>query len=175
MNSQPTDLPAHGRFDKTIPIPHVPADGTLPVVFRAAARLIARNGLHQGDWVFDAFNRSATTAHCDRPLSIVAAVRCVTTGNPHRTSPLADRAVAELADHLVVDDDHASRDATADQLAAHVDHWGDHDGRTTESAVAVLEHAADRHEGEWAEMRYQLGHFDADAACRATVDFKAVA
>lgn len=175
MTHEPTDLPAYGRFDKSIPTPNVPGDATLPVVYRAAARLLARNGLHQGDWVFDAFDRSTTTAHCDRPLSIVAALRCVTTGSPHRTDDLSDRAIAELADHLVVDDEPAPRDATAEQLAAHVDRWGDHDGRTTESAVAVLEHAADRHEGEWTELRYQLAHFDDDAACRAAVDFRAVA
>lgn len=173
--NQPTDLPAAGRFTKSIPIPTVPTDGTLPVVFRAAARLIARNGLHQGDYVADVFDRATPAGQLtDRPLSIVAAVRCVTTGLPYRCTAVTERAIAELADHLVVDGEHAP-DSTPLALELHVERWGDHAGRTTESAVAMLEHAADRHEGEWTEMRYQLGHFDADAACRATVDFRAVA
>lgn len=145
MTTQPSDLPAYGRFDKTIPIPNVPADATLPVVYRAAARLLARNGLNQGDYVFDAFDRRTTTAHRDRPLSIVAAIRCVTTGSPHRTDNPSDRAIAELASRLVVDGERAYGNRQSD-LAEHVDRWGDWEGRTTESAVAVLEYAADEHE-----------------------------
>lgn len=172
--SQPTDLPAYGRFTKSIPVPRVTDGATLPVVFRAAARLLARNGLHQGDYIADVFNRVSAEALVDRPMSIVAAVRCVTAGLPYLCNALTERAIAELADHLVVDGEPAP-DSTPLGLELHVEHWGDHAGRTTESAVAMLEHAADRHEGEWIEMRYQLAHFDDDAACRATVDFKAVA
>lgn len=188
MSVQPTDLPAYGRFDKTIPIPRVPADATLPVVLRAAARIISRNGLHQGDYCPDVFDRSTTMAHCDRPLSIVAAVRCVTTGSPHRTDDLSDRAVAELAGRLLVDGEPAAGDRPED-LAAHVEAWGDWTGRTTESAVSMLEHAADDYEalraqiahtpkataGQWAELRHTYLEPDPDSSCDVHGDLRAVA
>ena len=119
---------------------------TLPGVFRAAARLLAANGLHQGDYCPDPRNRRTSTAHVSRPLSIVAALMCVTTGDPHMTSSLADEAIAVLAMRLEVDEETPDADLGRPWMAMHVDNWGDVEGRTTESAVAVLYAAADASE-----------------------------
>jgi hypothetical protein len=118
---------------------------TLSAVFRAAARLIAANGHHQGDYCPDPFDRHTATPHSDRPLSIVAAIRCVTSphgDNPHRMTDLSEAAVKVLASRLEVDGEPAWNDEPH-HLEGHVAHWGDVEGRTTEAAVAVLEAAAD--------------------------------
>jgi len=118
---------------------------TVPAVFRAAARLLARNGHHQGDYCPDPFDRAQTSPHAERPLSIVAAIRCVASphgDNPHRETPLSEAAVKVLAGRLEVDGEPAWN-AEAYWLEVHVAAWGDVEGRTTESAVAVLEAAAD--------------------------------
>lgn len=118
---------------------------TLPGVYRAAARVLATNGLYQGDFVPDTFDREMCVPHFLRPMSIVAALKCSTTGDPHRTSLLADEAIAVLALRLEVDGEGPLFGGIFD-LEAHVDGWGDLEGRTTESAVAVLEAAADASE-----------------------------
>jgi len=116
---------------------------TLPGVYRAAARLLAANGLYQGgDFVPDTFDREMCVPHFLRPMSIVAALKCATTDDPHRTSLLADEAIAVLALRLEVDGEGPLFGGIFD-LEAHVDAWGDVESRTTESAVAVLEAAAD--------------------------------
>jgi hypothetical protein len=115
---------------------------TLPAVFRAAARLLTVNGLYQGDFVPDMADREMCIPHFLRPMSIVAALKCVTTGDPHKPSLLADEAIAVLALRLEVDGEGPLFGGIFD-LEAHVDSWGDAEGRTTESAVAVLEAAAD--------------------------------
>ncbi|MFJ8146623.1 hypothetical protein ACIQ6R_16350 [Streptomyces sp. NPDC096048] len=115
------------------------APTTVPGVFRAAARLLASNGLYKGDYVPDAFDREMCVPHFLRPMSIVAALKCATTGDPHRTSLLSDRAIGTLA--LRLNDGPEYGDI--DSLEVHVDAWGDLELRTTESAVAVLEAAAD--------------------------------
>ncbi|MEU3529408.1 hypothetical protein AB0E62_37145 [Streptomyces sp. NPDC038707] len=115
---------------------------TVTAVFRAAARLIVANGHHQGDYCPDPFDRVSKTSHADRPLSIVAAIRCVVSGSPHRETPLAEAAVKALAYRLVVDDEPAWNDESF-WLETHVANWGDVEGRTVESVVAVLEAAAD--------------------------------
>lgn len=115
---------------------------SLPQTFRAAARILAANSLHQGDFVADTFNRRMDTPHAERPMSIVGALNCAATGDPHRPTAESREAIAALADRLVVDGEGPyARDELA--LAFHVDAWGDVEGRTTESAVAVLEQAAD--------------------------------
>jgi hypothetical protein len=114
-------------------------------VFRAAARLLAANGLYQGDFVPDAMDREMCIPHFLRPMSIVAALKCATTGDPHLTSLLADEAIAVLALRLEVDGEGPLFGGIFD-LEAHVDSWGDVEGRTAESAVAVLEAAADANE-----------------------------
>lgn len=118
---------------------------TVPGVFRAAARLLAVNGLYQGDFVPDAFDREMDVPHHLRPMSIVAALKCVVSGDPHRPSLLADEAIAVLALRLEVDGEGPLFGGIFD-LEAHVDAWGDVESRSTESAVAVLESAADANE-----------------------------
>jgi hypothetical protein len=121
---------------------------TIPAVFRAAARLLAVNGLHQGDYCPDPFDRRSTTPHNSRPLSVVAAIRCVSSphsDNPHRMTDLSEAAVKVLAYRLEVEGEPPWSDVPR-WLENHVDCWGDVPGRTTESAVAVLEAAADANE-----------------------------
>ncbi|PWG13950.1 hypothetical protein DF268_08785 [Streptomyces sp. V2] len=115
---------------------------TVPQVFRAAARILASNGLYQGDFVPDALDREICVPHFLRPMSVVAALKCATTGDPHLTLPLADEAIGRLALRLEVDGEGPLYGGIFD-LEAHIDAWGDLEGRTTESAVAMLEHAAD--------------------------------
>jgi hypothetical protein len=115
---------------------------TVPAVFRAAARLIAANGHYQGDYCPDVFDREMCIPHFLRPLSIVAALKCGVSGDPHLPSLLADNAIAVLALRLEVDGEGPLFGGIFD-LEAHVDGWGDVEGRTTESVVAVLEAAAD--------------------------------
>lgn len=118
---------------------------TVSGVFRAAARLLAANGLWKGDFVPDVRDREMCIPHAFRPMSIVAALKCVTTGDPHLTSLLADEAIDVLALRLEVDGEPPLYGGIFD-LEAHVDAWGDVESRTTESAVAVLEAAADANE-----------------------------
>lgn len=118
---------------------------TIPAVFRAAARLIVVNGHWQGDYCPDPFDRHVKTPHADRPLSIAAALRCVVSGSPHRTTPLSEEAVKVLAGRLEVDGEPAWNDEPF-HLEVHVANWGDVEGRLVESVVAVLEAAADASE-----------------------------
>jgi hypothetical protein len=115
---------------------------TLPRILRAAARILATRGLHQGDFVLDAFNRRLRSPHAERPMSIVAALNTAATGDPHRPTAESRQAIAALAVRLLVNDE-GPYAADEMALAFHVDSWGDVAGRTTESAVAVLESAAD--------------------------------
>lgn len=130
----PQVLPLHAA-----PI-HQPT--TVPGVYRTAARILATNGLYKGDFVPDAFDREMDVPHFLRPMSIVAALKCATTGDPHRTSLLADEAIAVLALRLTVDGEGPLYGGIFD-LEAHIDAWGDDESRTTEAAVAVLERAAE--------------------------------
>jgi hypothetical protein len=132
---------------RVLPLQESPlaAPTSVPGVFRAAARLLAANGLYKGDFVPDAFDREMCVPHFLRPMSIVAALKCATTGDPHRTSLLSDQAIGTLALRLEVDGEGPLYGGIFD-LEAHVDTWGDMELRTTESAVAVLEGAADANE-----------------------------
>lgn len=123
-------------------IPDLIRATTLPQVYRFAARLLVRNGFHQGDLMSDPFDRQLTTLHINRPMSIVGAVRSVANGNPHVISPFSELAIRVLAHRLLVDGEGPFGD-TRLALATHVDSWGDLPGRTVESVVAVLEAAAD--------------------------------
>ncbi|MEV7897280.1 DUF6197 family protein [Streptomyces cyaneofuscatus] len=139
--TRPTDLPAGHRRTVHVDVPF-PRPTTVASTFRAAARLLAANGHYQGDYLPDPFNRRLTTPDAERPLSIVAAIRCVVTGVPRRFDPLAEEAIKVLAGRLEVDGEPAWNDEP-DNLAIHVANWGDVEGRTTECAVAVLYAAAD--------------------------------
>ncbi|MFB7007852.1 MULTISPECIES: hypothetical protein [unclassified Streptomyces] len=139
---RPTDLPAGHRRTVHVDI-EIPRPATLSATFRAAARLIVANGHHQGDFCPDPFDRSSKTPHSTRPLSIVAALRCVVSGgNPHRVTELSERAVKTLANRLEVGGEPAWNDEPY-WLEIHVAAWGDAEGRSVESVVAVLEAAAD--------------------------------
>ncbi|MGW5736957.1 MULTISPECIES: DUF6197 family protein [Streptomyces] len=143
MTTQPTGLPYTGGRPVPvtgITIPRRPT--TIREVERAAARILSANGLHQAELIPDTFNRELTTPHDQRPMSIVAALNCAVSGDPHLPTDLSKAAIAQLALRLVVNGRGPySLDELA--LAFHVDSWGDAPGRTTESAVAVLEAAAD--------------------------------
>ncbi|MEV6313402.1 hypothetical protein AB0M10_33040 [Streptomyces sp. NPDC051840] len=146
MKSQltdPTNLPAAGRRPVLVALP-IPRPTTVSATLRAAARVLAANGLHQGDYFPDALS-DAHTPHNLRPLSVVAALRCAVEGDPRSYSLLADEALMTLAFRLEVDGE-GPEDHDLFGLEAHVDDWGDAEGRTTESAVAVLYAAADASE-----------------------------
>ncbi|MFD6415948.1 hypothetical protein [Streptomyces sp. NPDC060194] len=138
----PTSLPSGDRRPVLVTGIKTPAPTTVSGVFRAAARLLAANGHYQGDYLPDPFDRRTSTPHASRPLSIVAALRCVTTGDPHQSSPLADRALSALAPRLEVNGEGPFW-GDLFSLEFHVAAWGDIDGRTTESAAGVLYAAAD--------------------------------
>ncbi|SCF91887.1 hypothetical protein [Streptomyces sp. MnatMP-M17] len=112
-------------------------------MFRAAARLLVANGHWQGDYLPDVFDREMCIPHFLRPMSIVAALKCATTSDPHRTSLLADEAIAVLALRLEVNGEVGPYWGDIFSLEEHIAAWGDVEGRTTESAVAVLEAAAE--------------------------------
>lgn len=136
---RPTDLPAGHRRTVHVDV-SIPRPVSVAAVFRAAARVLAANGLHQGDYFPDALS-DKTTPYELRPLSVPAALRCAVTGDPRVGSPLAEAALVVLGDLLAVDD-RPPYVSTYD-LENFVDDWADAEGRTTESAVAVLYAAAD--------------------------------
>jgi hypothetical protein len=131
------------RRDAKLPDLYRAAD--VPQAFRFAARLLVRNGHYQGDYMPDPFDRRLTSLHVNRPLSIVAALRCVANGSPHVSSPLSEGAVKVLAHRLLVDGEPPFSEEPF-LLECHVAEWGDVEGRTVESCVAVLEAAADSSE-----------------------------
>lgn len=137
----PTSVPAYGRR----PVPgtgvRIPRPTTVAATFRAAARLLAAHGLHHGDYVADPFDRVLRTPHRTRPMSLVAALRCATTGDPHRKAPLSELAVSVLASRLEVGGLRAPDDPVLSEI--HVDDWADVEGRTVECVCAVLYAAAD--------------------------------
>ncbi|MFJ7417930.1 hypothetical protein ACIQXD_04875 [Streptomyces uncialis] len=138
----PTDVPTGGRRTVLVSGWMSPAPMTLPGVFRAAAGLIESRGLYQGDHVPDAMDREMCVPHWMRPMSVVAALKCATTGDPHLTSLLADQAIARLALRLEVDGEGPDFTGIFD-LEEHVDRWTDAPGRSVEDAVAVLLAAAE--------------------------------
>lgn len=132
--TDPTNFPEAGRHP--LPVRFVmPRPTTVPAVLLAAARIVQAQGLWQGDYVPDAFDREMTVPHSARPMSVVAAIRCAVSGDPHRTSQLADMAVGFLA--LSIDGGPQWGDVFS--LESHVDSWGDEPGRTGDDVVAMLE------------------------------------
>ncbi|MEE4545265.1 hypothetical protein V2S66_25260 [Streptomyces sp. V4-01] len=111
-------------------------------LFRRAATIIQTNGHHQGDYIPDPFNRVLNALPHERPMNIVAALRCAETGHPQRYGPASTGAVRFLAGRLLVDgeppfwpDDYS--------MESHVAAWGDVAGRTVAEVVAVLLDAAE--------------------------------
>ncbi|MBE4735777.1 DUF6197 family protein [Streptomyces caniscabiei] len=123
---------------RSLPKPPLPRRSPLSAVFRKAARIIAANGHYQGDYLPDPFDREMCIPHFLRPMSIVAAVKCAVSGDPHTPSLLADSAIARLALRL----DGGPEFGDIFSLESHVDEWGDVLGRTAEEAVTLLESAA---------------------------------
>jgi hypothetical protein len=135
----PTDLPHGARRTVLVTLPPRPtAPTTVEGVFLAAARLLQARGLWQDGPVPDVHDREVCIPHCLRPMSIIAAIRCAVSGNPHRSSQLADTAIGVLA--LWIANGPAYGDIFS--LEAHVEKWNDQPGRTTDDAVALLESAA---------------------------------
>lgn len=144
MKQNPTDpanFPAGHRRPVLVSLP-TPRPTSLAGTFRAAARVLAANGLYQGDYLPDPFDREMCIPHFLRPMSVVAALKCAVSGDPHTESLLADEAIGVLALHL----DDGPEWGDIHSLERHVDAWGDAEGRTTESAVSVLYAAADASE-----------------------------
>lgn len=138
----PTNLPAGHRRTTRVALP-VRRPATTAELLRAGGRLLAFVGLYQGDFVPDPHDREMTVPHFLRPMSIVAALKCAASGDPHADSALADRAIGYLALRLEVDGEVGPQYGDIFSLESHVDAWGDLPGRTTESACAVLYAAAD--------------------------------
>ncbi|MEU8760706.1 hypothetical protein [Streptomyces sp. NPDC048659] len=135
----PTNIPSSDRRPALVLLP--PArPTTVPSVLLAAARILTANGLWQGDYVPDPFDRHTTTPHASRPMNIVAAIRCAATGNPHLSSTLGDTAVGFVA--MSLDGGPDFMNISGFDLEKHVDGWGDEPGRTTAEAVALLEYLA---------------------------------
>ena len=111
---------------------------TVESVLLAAASVIQARGLHHGDYVKDPFNWNTEAAFptCLRPMSVVGAIRYAATGDPQRSSQLADMAVSFLA--LSIDGGPVWTDLLS--LERHVEKWSDE--VTAAEAVAVLERVA---------------------------------
>ncbi|MET9955653.1 hypothetical protein ABZ135_29465 [Streptomyces sp. NPDC006339] len=130
----PTNIPSGDR--RTVRVDFTPArPTTVSAVLLGAARIVQTNGLWQGDYVPDACDREMCVPHFLRPMSVVAAIRCAATGDPHRSSQLADTAVGFVA--LSLDGGPVWGDVFS--LETHVDAWGDMPGRSADEAVALLE------------------------------------
>lgn len=154
----------------THPIPRI----DLAPVFRRAAEIITTNGRYQGDYLPDPFNRVQAAPDHERPMSVVAALRCAETGNPRRYGPLSTAAIETLANRLLVDGELPFwRDEF--MLECHVAAWGDVPGRTADEVVAELQCVAADLVQEWAEgraaeQRHQFGDLAVPPlACRTSV------
>ncbi|AZM91476.1 hypothetical protein [Streptomyces sp. W1SF4] len=134
----PTSLPTGGRRTVLVALPPRPtAPDTVEEVLLAAARVIARLGIHHGDYVLDALGLDGLDVPLYmRPMSVVGAIRYAATGNPQRSSLLADQAVNFLA--LSIDGGPVRPDLLS--LERHVEDWSD--GVDQVGAVALLEWVA---------------------------------
>jgi hypothetical protein len=114
----------------------------LPDLFWRAAQIIQTNGHHQGDYIPDPFSHVLRALPQERPMSIVAALRCAETGRPQRYGPASTGGIRFLAERLLVNDEPPfwTDDSS---LEHHVAAWGDVEGRTAAEAVEVLLAAAE--------------------------------
>jgi hypothetical protein len=132
--TDPTNFPEAGRHP--LPIRFVlPRPMTVPAVLLAAARIVQANGLWQGDYCPDVMDREMCVPHFLRPMSVVAAIKCAVSGDPHRESQLADTTIGFLA--LSIEGGPEYGDIFS--LEAHVEAWGDQPGRTGDDVVGMLE------------------------------------
>ncbi|MER8233531.1 hypothetical protein [Streptomyces sp. NPDC094049] len=135
MITDPTNLPTGARRPVLVQLAPAARPTTVPAVLLTAARIIAANGLHQGDYVPDPFDREMCIPHALRPMSVLAAINCAATGDPHRTCQIGDTAIGFVA--LSIDGGPYWGDYRS--LEAHVEEWNDRPGRTAAEAVALLE------------------------------------
>ncbi|MFH8717289.1 DUF6197 family protein [Streptomyces zaomyceticus] len=136
----PTNLPSGDR--RPVLVLLAPArPTTVPAVLLGAARILQAQGLWQGDYVPDPLDREISPEelpHSRRPMSVIAAIHCAVTGDPHRTSQLGDMAMGVVA--LSIDGGPYWGDFRS--LEAHVEAWNDMPGRTADEAVELLERLA---------------------------------
>ncbi|MFE3578772.1 DUF6197 family protein [Streptomyces vinaceus] len=137
---QPTDLPRADRRTVRVVGVTIPQarPGTVEAVLLAAASAIQTRGLHRGDYVKDPFNWNTESEFPTylRPMSAVGAIRYAATGDPQKTSQLADMAVSFLA--LSIDGGPIWTDLLS--LERHVEDWSDE--LSAVEVVAFLELAA---------------------------------
>ncbi|MHA4776015.1 DUF6197 family protein [Streptomyces sp. MSC1_001] len=136
----PTNLPSGDRRPTLVLLaPARPT--TVPSVLLGAARILQANGLWQGDYVPDPLDREISPEalpHSRRPMSVIAAIHCAVTGDPHQTSQLGDMAMGFVA--LSIDGGPYWTDFRS--LEVHVEAWNDEPGRTADEAVELLERLA---------------------------------
>ena len=105
-------------------------------VIAQAAHIIKTNGLWHGDWIPDPFNRRMDTPHHLRPMSVVAALNCASTGDPRTPSNLSWAAMRTVARVVRVNGEPAWSESIEDQ-ERHVDNWSD--SHTAAYVVDLLE------------------------------------
>ncbi|MES9804963.1 DUF6197 family protein [Streptomyces cinereoruber] len=130
----PTNIPSGDRHTTLVLLP-VRRPTTAPGVLLRAAQILQANGLWQGDYVPDPLDREVCIPHFLRPMSVIAALNCAATGDPHRSSQLGDVAMGVVA--LSIDGGPYWGDFRS--LQAHVEEWNDEPGRTADDAVKLLE------------------------------------
>ncbi|MCY0921874.1 MULTISPECIES: DUF6197 family protein [unclassified Streptomyces] len=126
-------LPAALRVQE---LGHIAA--TVEETVRTAAWILRTRGHWQHGSVPDAADREMCIPHALRPMSITAAIKCATTGDPRDTCVLADNVIVILATSL---GGALSRGGIFD-LEEHIDAWGDMPARSTDDAVELLERLA---------------------------------
>ncbi|MEU4348266.1 hypothetical protein [Streptomyces sp. NPDC023838] len=140
-----TSVPTGARRPVLVTGITIPRPTTVPAVLLGAARILRLTGLWQGDYLLDPCDREVSRdelPHSQRPMSIVAAIKCAATGDPHRECQLADTAIGVVA--LTIAPEPPYGDIFS--LESIVEEWGDAEGRTAEAAVTILTAAADASE-----------------------------
>ncbi|MFE5895873.1 hypothetical protein ACFQ67_00330 [Streptomyces sp. NPDC056488] len=132
--THPANFPTGDRRTSLVLLP-VRRPSTVPGVLLRAAQILQANGLWQGDYVPDPLDREVCVPHFLRPMSVIAALNCAATGDPHRTSQVSDMAMGFVA--LSIDGGPYWTDFRS--LEAHVEAWNDAEGRSADEAVALLE------------------------------------
>lgn len=116
----------------------------LPGVYRRAALIIQTNGHHQGDYVPDPLNRVLTTPKLSRPMSLPAALYCAAEPQGRMyISPLAQTAMVDLANRVLVDGEGPWGETHPTDCEIHLHAWGDVEGRTSADVIALLLAAAE--------------------------------
>jgi hypothetical protein len=111
-----------------------------PGILARAADIIENNGHFPGDFVPDPFDRVSHTPHRDRPMSMEAALRCASSGNPHGETPEAHDAILWAAERLHYADE-PMRDGTVEDACRQLAAWGE--WRTQHYVVLMLRCLAD--------------------------------